>query len=115
MIPIQQVQLSLLWLLVGTASATPLSLVRLDVDDGPAVAADLGAAGFDVLYPSVQATTLELIASDQGLQELRLLGHSPVVLRVGAPLAPPGLAVLPGYPDLDTVVARLEAVETGGC
>jgi len=99
------------------AAADPLRHVRLDTPGARELALDLEHAGFDVLWGSVTDNSLELIVSVPYLQRLRDQGFTPTILAVGRPFRDiqaerqkdAGDDVPPGYPDLPTIIAEMNA------
>src|SRR4051812_30841407 len=100
-------------LLAVTGSTPTLSRVRLHTEDAAAITPVLEGQGFDVLEGSTRATSLDLMVSDDELQRLRTLGHTPVILGRGQALqrrAPAGTNATPtGYPTLAEINAALES------
>jgi hypothetical protein len=96
-----------------SASAEPLTHVRIDTENAASLALELERAGFDVLEGSVTRGSLELIISAADRERLLAAGHAPVTLAVGRPFREIqeerqlGDAVPPGYPDLATVLSEM--------
>jgi len=111
--------LALALLALPTAGQT-LRRVRVEHGLAPAQAAafvhSLEADGLDVLEGSVGASSLELVVSLAQLDDLRRRGHAPVVLEIGRPYRSiqgsqpgSGLDIPSGYPDLNQVIAQMNA------
>jgi murein tripeptide amidase MpaA len=107
------VQITLLWCAcVATAEASPLRRVRLDVEEGRALATRLELAGFDVLEGSVTDNSLELVVSEADLQSLIELGFDPVTLAIGRPFKDiqeeqAEDSIPTGYPDLPGIIDHM--------
>lgn len=110
-----------LLLLAAPAAAEPLRHVRLAAPSGPALAAELDRAGFDLLPRSVTATSCDLIVSVEEIGRLEAMGLVPVTIAVGSPFAAiqaeriqaereaGAVVVPPGYPNLAQIQASLAA------
>ena len=100
------------------ATADTLTRIRIDSPDARAVASRLEHSGFDVLEGSVQNASLEVIASEASLMDLRRMGLRWTVVEKGRPFddiqrerqigAGPD-PVPPGYPNLAAIIAQLNA------
>ncbi len=97
------------------ALGQPLARVRIEVADAEALAASLEAAGFDVLEGGVRADSLEVIAGEAEIADLRRRGLAPAVLDWSRPFLDvqaeriaagdgPG-----GYPTLAEIEAEMAA------
>src|SRR5688572_19121452 len=87
-----------------------LRRVRLEAQDPPRAAAELEAAGYDVLAGALGPRTLDLVVTLAELSELaERFGLEPEVIEVGQPflLKEAADGVPGGYPDLAQVEARL--------
>ncbi len=89
------------------ALAQPLARVRIESADARALAASLEGAGYDVLEGGVQDRSLEVIADEAGIADLRRRGLAIAVLDWSGPLGAGDGP--PGYPDLATVEAEMAA------
>jgi carboxypeptidase T len=94
---------------VRSASAEPLRRVRIQTPAAAEVAAELDAAGFDVLEGSVGASSLDLVVTAASLDDLAARGLKPVLIATGGPFID---AVPGGYPDLAAIVAQMQAIAT---
>ncbi|MGD8395068.1 MAG: M14 family zinc carboxypeptidase [Candidatus Eiseniibacteriota bacterium] len=100
-----------------TAASETLRQLRITAPGAEVLAAELEAAGHDVLGGSVTATTLELIASVEETAALRATGLDVEVVSVGRPLVEilggvgsgdQQLAIPPGYSDYQGIVDQME-------
>jgi len=104
--------------LCAPAMGDTLTQVRIDAPNARDVAHRLEQAGFDVLEGSVQNRSLEVIASAEALEDIRLMGLSFTILAKGRPfediqreaeeeaLARDGV-VPPGYLNLAEITAQM--------
>ena len=107
--PICSLLLCATFVLPRAAAEDGLRRVRIETEGASQVAAELIAAGFDVLRPTVRGSSLELIASTPELAALGQRGLKPVTLAVGRPFREIQAAGdgPPGYPDLADVMAQM--------
>ncbi|MBX3231271.1 MAG: hypothetical protein KIT84_10040 [Labilithrix sp.] len=90
----------------ATAFGAEAPLLRAVVTTSDA--APLFAAGFDVVEGSVEATSLEVIGSEEEIERLRALGYEVEVIGRGGPLAAEEALT---YPPLADIHAEMRAIE----
>ena len=91
------------------------SYIILYVDDAGSVASNLRSEGFDVLYNTVTANSLELIVTPYELNKLVEMGFEPIVLSQGRPFADiqaEQMGVPPGYLDLADIIDEMNDFES---
>lgn len=106
---------------VGYANTPDQTLTHVGIEtpDAPTVADQLTLAGFDVLQGSITPEWFELIVSDAEFQALLDKGLEPEIIAASRPFrqvqaeAPTTLAVPSDYPELEEIIADMNAVQAG--
>ena len=94
------------------AGAQTSARLKLAVDDGPAAAAELESRGFDVLHPTIEPRSLEVIVLPAERAWLRENGWEAELLSIGRPLVEimgEPEAIPSGYSNLNGIYADMNA------
>lgn len=97
--------------------AAPLNHIRISTPNASVVAVRFTDLGYDVLEGSIARGAFDVIVSKAELERLRAEGWQTQVVAVGRPFreiqkergGPDGPGVPPGYPDLNAVLAAMNA------